>query len=89
MSKQERKEILQINGVTMMFVMLLLGNFLVVGFFYRWNTHEVYIIKKQHNNHMTDLLRVQHDLHLEIVQLEGVDSWVNTQYMKTISITPQ
>jgi hypothetical protein len=83
MSK-ERKEIIQLNGLIILVVMALIADFMVVGFFYRWHNYQVFLETKVHSAEMTILLRQQHDLHETIIKLEGVKTWNETNYVRSL-----
>lgn len=78
----ERKEIIQLNGVTILSALVIIANFLMVGFIYRYHAHELYDENKAHDKEYTVLLQEQHDLHIEIAKLEHVVSWSDTAYEK-------
>ena len=81
-----RKEVLQLNGLTILVVIALLANSLIVGFFYRWHSYQLFVQEKIHGVEYSALLKKQHDLHLEILMLEGVKTWNETGYMKNLNI---
>ncbi len=83
----ERKEVLQLNGLTILVVITLIANFLIVGFFYRYHSHKLFVQEKAHGVEYTALLKTQHDLHLEITDMEGVKTWNETGYMKNLNIS--
>ena len=83
----ERKEVLQLNGLTILVVTTLIANFLIVGFFYRLHSYKLFKQEKFHGVEYTQLLKTQHDLHLEIAQMEGVKTWNETGYMKNLNIS--
>ncbi len=79
----ERKEIIKLNGLTILVVMTIIANLLVVGFFYRFHHYQLFVEEKKHNIEMTELEgKQEHDLKNEIVKLEGVTSWSETQYAR-------
>ncbi len=82
----ERKEVLQLNGLTILVVITLIANFLIVGFFYRFHSYKLFMQEKRHGVEYTHLLKTQHDLHLEIAEMEGVKTWNETGYMKNLNI---
>ena len=87
MAQEERKEIIQLNGLTILMVMVLIANFLIVGFFYRWHHYQIFLEEKKHNSEMNELKdRKEHDLKNQIVALEGVKVWNDTAYMKNLNI---
>ena len=75
-----RKEILQVNGVTILVIMALIANFLIIGFFNRWNGWQSFADAKRHNVAYTQLLRESHLLKQEIIAMEGVKSWTETAF---------
>ena len=81
-----RKEILQLNGLTILVVIALIANFLIVGFFYRFHNYRLFVESKVHGKEFKELLQKQHDLHLDIAILEGVKTWNETEYMKHLNI---
>ncbi len=83
----ERNEVIKLNGLTILVVMVLIANFLVIGFFYRFHHYQLFVEEKKHNIEMTELEgRQKHDLKNEIVSLEGVKSWSETQYARSSRI---
>lgn len=84
MSQTERKEIIQINGLTILMAMALLANFLIVGFFYRYHAHQSFVVEKVHNIRMKELYAKEHELKLEVIDIEGVKTWNDTSYMKNL-----
>lgn len=82
MTTHERKEIIQLNGLTIVVVMALIANFLIVGFLYRYHGHQRFLEEKRHNREMLQLQdREEHGLKLEITKLEGAPNWNATRYM--------
>lgn len=83
MEKQKRKEVIQLNGLTILVVMVLIANFLIVGFLYRYHGHQRFLEEKRHNQAMLELRdRKEHALKGEIIALEGAPNWNATQYMR-------
>jgi hypothetical protein len=82
----ERKEIIQINGLTILVTMVLIANFLIAGFFYRYNGHQLFLENKRHNIEYSGLLKQEHDLHEEIVKREGAKNWQETNYVRSIQL---
>jgi hypothetical protein len=88
MTQHERKEIIQLNGLTILVVMALVANFLVVGFLYRYHGHQRFLEEKRHNKTMVQLQdREEHGIKLEIIALEGAPNWNATQYMHDLDTT--
>ena len=87
MNDINRKEIIQVSGLSILVVMTLLGDFLIAGFIYKWHQHEVYRSEKKHLETMTDLLGEERKLKNQLVTLEGVAAWDDTSYMKTLPIS--
>lgn len=79
----DRKEIIQLNGLTILVVMALVANFLIVGFVYRFHQWKLFTLEKAHQVHYTVLLRQEHDIKDEVVRLEGASVWNETAYAKT------
>lgn len=84
----ERKEIIQVNGLTILTVMALIANFLIVGFMYRWHSYELFKQEKIHNVEYTRLLGAEHDVKNEVVALEGASSWNETAYVRAQGDAP-
>ncbi len=82
MGSRERKEILQVNGLTILIVMALIANFLIVGFVYKYHNYQLFVAEKKASIEYRLLLNKEHELKSEIVALEGVSSWNETQYIK-------
>ena len=81
-----RKEIVQLNGVTILVVLVLIADFLIVGFIYRYHMHQLFLQAKIHDIEYTGLLKVQHDLHADIIKLEGVKTWDETEYVRALRL---
>ena len=79
-AQKERKEILQVNGVTILLIMALIANFLIVGFIYRWHGWQSFADAKRHNVEYTLLLRESHQLKQEIIAMEGRKTWTETAF---------
>lgn len=84
MESKERKEILQVNGLTILIVMALCANFLIVGLVYRYHNYELFVVEKKASVEYKLLLDTERDLKNEIITLENVSSWNETQYVKMI-----
>ncbi len=78
----ERKEIVQVSGLTILVVMALLANFLIVGLVYRYHYHAAYAERKAHGARMNVLYGRERDLKSEVVAKEGVANWNETRFMK-------
>ena len=76
----ERKEIIQFSGLTILVVMVLVANFLIVGFVYRFHQWKLFTLEKAHNADYTVLIKQEHDVKDEVVRLEGVTVWNDTAY---------
>lgn len=81
-----RKEIIQLSGVTILVVLVLIADFLIVGFIYRYHMHQLFLQAKIHDSEYTGLLKVQHDLHGDIIKLEGVKTWDETTYVRSLRL---
>lgn len=79
-----RKEIVQLNGLTILVGMAIVANLLVVGFMYRWHSHQLFKQNKIHNFAYTALVKIEHDLKNEVVDLEGVSTWNDTAYVRAL-----
>ncbi len=79
---KQREEIIQLSGVTILTVLVIIANFLTVGFIYRYHSKVLYREYKEHDAEYALLLKQEHDLHVEIEQLEHVASWNDTAYEK-------
>lgn len=85
MQQQERKEIIQLNGLTILVVMTLIANFLIVGFLYRYHGHQRFLEEKRHNEAILDLQdHKEHALKNEIIALEGAANWNATKYVHDV-----
>lgn len=78
----ERKEIIQLNGFTILGVMAVIANCLIVGFLYRYHTYEVFVENKKRNQEILLLDTQERQLKDEIVKLEGAPNWNETAYMR-------
>lgn len=84
MASNERKEIIQINGLTILIVMALCANFLIVSMVYRYHNYELVIKEKEQNKNYKALLDSERVIKNEIITLEGVPSWNDTAYVKSL-----
>lgn len=82
MVSKERKEIIQVNGLTILIVMGLMANFLIVGAVYRFHNYQLFVAEKKATVEYKLLLSKEHELKSEIILLEGVPTWNDTQYVK-------
>lgn len=85
-TQPERKEIIQLNGITILAVLVVIANFMIVGFIYRYHSHVLFSENKIHNTEYGALLLKQHDLHEEIIKLEHVAAWNDTAYVKALRL---
>lgn len=82
MVNSERKEIIQVSGLTILVVMVLVANFLIVGFVYRWHQWKLFMFEKAHGVTYTQLLQEGHDVKDDVTRLEGVSTWNDTAYVR-------
>ncbi len=80
----ERKEIIQLNGFTILVVMAVIANCLIAGFLYRYHTYEIFVENKKRNREMLMLDTHERQLKDDIVALEGVANWNDTVYMHNL-----
>lgn len=80
----ERKEIIQLNGLTILVVMAVIANCLIAGFLYRYHTYEVFVENKKRNAEMLIIDKQERQLKDEIIALEGVSGWYETTYMHNV-----
>ncbi len=64
----------------MLLIIALIANLLVVGFIYRWHGWQSFDDAKRHNVEYTKLLGESHQLKQEIIKMEGVKAWTETEY---------
>ncbi|OGZ08452.1 MAG: hypothetical protein A3C93_01555 [Candidatus Lloydbacteria bacterium RIFCSPHIGHO2_02_FULL_54_17] len=83
METNDRKEVIQLNGLTILVVMALVADFLIVGLMYRWHGHQIFADEKKYNGEYTELLEREHGIKNEIVALEGATTWNETAYVKS------
>ena len=81
-----RKEVIQLSGVTILVALVLIADFLIVGFIYRYHMHQLFLQAKIHDVEYTELLKVQHDLHADIIKLERVNTWDETTYVRSLRL---
>lgn len=60
--------------------MILVGNALVIGFFMRWHSYQVFRQEDRDLAAFTIAQRKEHDVKEEIKTKEGVKSWNSTAY---------
>lgn len=78
----KRKEIIQVNGLSILIIMVLVGNLLTVGIITRYHKWQLVEQEKRDNRMFTKALREEHDLKLEIQRLEGAKNWISTMYAR-------
>jgi hypothetical protein len=84
MSEYQRKEIIKIDGLTILMGMALIANMLIVGFFYRYHGYQLYVEEKAHNLRMKELNNEAHQLKEDIIAIEGVKTWNDSVYAKLL-----
>ncbi len=84
MAEQQRKEVIQINGLSILMGMALIANMLIAGFVYRYHGYELFKEEKAHNLRMKDLHATAHVLKDDIIKLEGVKTWNESKYASLI-----
>jgi len=84
MSEYQRKEIIKIDGLTILMGMALIANMLIVGFFYRYHGYQLYVEEKAHNLRMKELNSEAHQLKEDIIAIEGVKTWNDSAYAKLL-----
>lgn len=82
MEPKARKEIIQVNGLSILIAMMLIGNLLTVGIIARYHKWQLVEQEKRDNRSFTKVLKEEHDLKLEIQRLEGAKNWVSTMYAR-------
>ena len=85
----ERKEVIRLNGITILAGLVILANFLTAGFIYRYHAHRLYLENKVHDIEFAGLLQQQHVLHEEIIKLEGVKNWDESMYVRSLKLPEQ
>lgn len=80
----ERKEVIQLNGLTILVGMAVIANCLIAGFLYRYHTYEVFVENKKRNKEILLLDTRERRIKDEIIALEGAPSWNETAYMHNI-----
>ena len=92
MDSKDRREIIQVDGVSILLIIALVANLLVVGFIYRWHGWQSFDDAKRHNVLYTQLLWESHQLKQEIITMEGVRTWTETEFYAILpseDVTPQ
>ena len=84
MQNNERKEVIQVSGLTIMVVMTLIADMLIGGIIVRWHNYVVVRHGMEHLILMRDLYRQENELQTKIVMMEGVKTWNDTAYIKTL-----
>lgn len=85
MSEYQRKEIIKLDGLTILMGMALIANMLIVGFFYRYHGYQLYVEEKAHNLRMKELNSEAHQLKEDIIAIEGVKTWNDSAYSKLLN----
>ena len=84
MESKERKEVIQVNGLTILVVMALLADLFIVGLVYRYHNYQLFLVEKENNAEYEGFLNEERGIKNEIVQEEGASSWNETEYMKSL-----
>lgn len=84
MSEYQRKEIIKIDGLTILMGMALIANMLIVGFFCRYHGYQLYVEEKAHNLRMKELNNEAHQLKEDIIAIEGVKTWNDSVYARLL-----
>lgn len=84
MASNERKEVIQVNGLTILVVIALLADLFIVGLVYRYHNYQLFLVEKKNNAEYELLLGKERVIKNEIVELEGASSWDKTEYMKSL-----
>lgn len=82
METKTRKEILQLNGLTILVAMVLVGDLLIVGLVFRFHQYKLFTFEKDRQTQYTELLKKEHDIKEEVAHLEGVSAWNDTTYVR-------
>lgn len=78
----ERKEIIEVNGITILLVCTVIANLLAVGFMMRWYSYQSFMQSVASQKEYTAHLRSLHDTKNSVVELEGAPNWNATIYAK-------
>lgn len=77
-----RKEVIHVSGLTILVVLALLADALIAGFIYRWHNWELFDFNRTQQVEYGKLLAAERAVKDEIVKLEAVPTWNDTQYYK-------
>lgn len=83
-TENTRKEIIELNGLTILIGMAIIANLFVVGIAYRWHGYQLFVIEKRHNIEYKKLLNAERSVKDEVVRLEGVKTWNDTAYVRAL-----
>lgn len=87
MNQTERKEVIQISGLSILVVMALVGDLVIAGLIFRWHQHEVFRSEKNQVAIMSDLLARERQLKNDIIEQEGVRTWNETSFVRSIPVS--
>jgi hypothetical protein len=82
---KERKEILVLDGLTILFIVTLVINGVLAALIYRWHSIQVFKENISHQKVYSDLLETAHNLKAEIIKREGAESWNDSGAGKTFA----
>jgi len=78
----ERKEIIQLNGTTILIILAILANVFIVGIAYRYHEYRMFTVTRKMQQEYSQLLSRERAIKNEIVKLEGAANWKETMYGK-------
>ncbi len=73
--ESERKEILVLDGMTILFIVMLVTNGVLAAMMYRWHNIEVFKENVLHREAYAELLKQSRDLKNSLVKREGAMNW--------------
>lgn len=82
MTSNERKEIIQLNGTTMLVILALIADCLVVGFIYRWHSWQLFAEERRAQQEYGKLLKQERQLKQDIIKVEGAGSWASSSFQR-------
>ncbi len=82
---KERKELIVLDGLTILFIVMLVTNGVVLALLYRFHNTQVFRENVKNQKVYSDLLATVRELKNSIVESEGVEAWEKSSYSKILT----
>lgn len=82
-NEQGRKEVLRVNGVVIAIVMALIGNLLIFVLGLWLHNIQLFRLEYRYTREQETIVRDIHKTKVDIVALEGVEKWEDTNFARS------